>query len=128
MADEMRTGGSFEGIIAYFRNSRFEHLALDYAGGSIRLSRDTPGTDIAATDRVEVRASTVGFVELPPGRARFPEAGDRVSENEVLFAIRGFRNVVTVSAAAGGTLDSVLVSAGIFVEFAQPLATVSRAT
>jgi biotin carboxyl carrier protein len=126
MADELSTGGSLERIVEYFQTSRFEYLALDCTGGSIRLSRAAPGSDVAATDRIEVRASTVGFVDLPAGRARFPEIGDGVLESEALFAIRRFKDVITVSAAASGMLHSVLVSKGDFVEFAQPLATLSR--
>lgn len=127
MAEETDTGVSFARIAEYFQNSRFEYLALEYAGASLRLSSDPFGPDRAAAERIEVRAPAVGFVELPAGRARFPEAHEPVVENEVLFAIRGFKRLAAVSVPASGTLHSILVSAGDFVEFAQPLATWIRA-
>jgi biotin carboxyl carrier protein len=121
----MSADGTFERIIEYFQSSRFEYLALDYAGGSLRLARNT-STHAAATRGVELRAPTVGFVQLPDGRARFPEAGDPVSENEVLFAVRRFRNAIPVTAAASGAIGCVRVSEGDFVEFGQPLATIEQ--
>lgn len=110
----MSPDGTFERFAEYFQNSSFEYLALDYAGRSLRLSRE----------RTRVLASSVGFIALPAGRERFPEAGAHVVEGEALFAVRRFRNVIAVRVPASGILESVLVSKGDFVEFGQPLATV----
>ena len=60
---------------------------------------------------------------MPEGRRRFIEAGEHVMQGEVMFAIRRFRSVVAVSVPASGTVVSVRVSPGDFVEFGQSLAT-----
>lgn len=128
MADQASADGIFERLIEYFQSSRFEYLALDYAGGSVRLSRERPADAHAAAEvtreSTRVLASSVGFVELPAERQRFAEAGEHVAAGEVLFAIRRLRNVIAVSVPASGTVGSMLVSQGDFVEFGQPLATV----
>ncbi len=131
----MSSSPSLERIVEFFERSRFDYLALAYAGKVLRLSRANRGPGADAIDEtgggaergasaVNVPAPTVGFVEA--GRARFPEAGDAVSENEALFTLRRYKSGVTVHAAASGTLESVLVSEGDFVEFGQPLATLSQ--
>lgn len=122
----MKGGSSRERLIEYFESSRFEYMALDYAGASLRLSRERPKETPAhahAAAGVYVAASAVGVVELPAGRERFPEAGDRVAEGEVLFDLRRFRSVVAMRAPASGILSSVLVTEGDFVEFGQLLTT-----
>ncbi|MBI4193842.1 MAG: hypothetical protein HY526_02060 [Betaproteobacteria bacterium] len=137
MEDQKRLDSTFERLIEYFQTSRFQYLALDYAGSSIRLSREQPSNvggslqdtrESAAiagdTCAAQVLASSVGFVDLPPGRDRFPGAGEHVAEGDCLFAIRRFKNVVEVRAAAAGSLASILVTKDAFVEFGQPLATI----
>jgi multidrug efflux pump subunit AcrA (membrane-fusion protein) len=132
----MNSGPSLERIAEYFQRSRFEYLALDYAGKSLRFSRDIPSAEpsgIAAIEPgtaggasvLQVCAATIGFAEAAGGRGKFPKAGDAVSKNEALFILRRQKSVLTVRAVAGGTLESVLVSEGDFVEFGQPLATLS---
>lgn len=137
MEDEKKLDRTFERLREYFRTSRFQYLALDYAGLSIRLSKEQgsnagaalqdtrqPAAIAAETSAAQVLAPSVGFVDLPPGRDRFPEAGERVAEGDCLFVIRRFKDVVEVRAAAAGTLASVLVRKGVFVEFGQPLAAI----
>lgn len=128
-ARDSRTGPDalFERLTEYFQGSRFEYLALDYAGSSLRFSRARPRSDGAPAAEArtgEVLAPGVGFIELPPGRDRFPQAGERVAEGEPLFAIRRFRDALEVTAPAAGTLASIQVNQGAFVEFGQPLASV----
>ena len=119
--------GIFGRVVDYFQSSRFDYLALDYAGGSLRLSREPAthaGASLAATSTATtVLATSVGFVELPGGRQRLAEAGEHVEQGEAVFAIRRFRDVVVVSAPTSGTVESVLVKRGDFVDFGQPLAT-----
>ena len=128
MVDQKSRDAICERLIEYFESSGFSYLALDYAGASVRLSRERPAQEISAaavsSEPTHVLASSVGFIESPAERRRFPQSGDQVAEGEALFAIRRFRNVLAVSAPASGILGSVLVSAGDFVEFGQPLATV----
>jgi biotin carboxyl carrier protein len=137
MEHQKRLDSAFKGVIEYFQTSGFEYLALDCAGSSIRLSREQPSNvggllhetrESAAVDErfaaAPILASTVGFVDFPPGRDRFFEAGEHVAEGDCLFAIRRFRNMVEVRAAAAGSLASLLVRKGDFVEFGQPLATI----
>lgn len=136
MEDQKPLDSGFERLIEYIRASSFQYLALDYAGFSVRFSRDpsaaggalrvSRGSAAAAgqTSAAQVLAPSLGFVELHPGRARFPEAGECAAAGDGLFLIRRFKNVVEVKAAAAGTLASVWVERGAFVEFGQPLATI----
>lgn len=138
MEDQKRLDGRYERIIEYFRTSSFQYLALDYAGFSVRLSRGPSNAGGARRDTREsaaiagqtaaaqVLAPSLGFVDLHPGRARFPEAGEYAAEGDCLFVIRRFKNVVEVRAAAAGPLASVMVERGAFVEFGQPLATIDH--
>jgi biotin carboxyl carrier protein len=132
----MSSGPSLERIAEYFQRSRFEYLALDCAGKSLRFSRDIPSAEASAIAAIEqgsagrapalqVCASTIGFAEAAAGRGTFPKAGDAVSKNEALFILRRQKSLLTVYAATSGTLESVLVSKGDLVEFGQPLATLS---
>ena len=129
----------FERLAEYFQSSRFEYLALDYAGSSLRISRAPLAADgasqraarlapaIAPDTRGEsVLASSVGVVERAPGRTRFPAAGERVAEGECLFAIRRYKNSIEVKAPTSGSLASLAVGEGAFVEFGQPLATICQ--
>ena len=132
----MSSSPSLERIVEFFERSGFEYLALDYAGKVLRLSRAIRAPDVHAIESehdaegvvsaVQVCAPSVGFVEAAAERARFPKAGDEVSKNEVLFTLRRHKSALTVRAATTGTLESVLVCEGDFVEFGQPLATLSR--
>lgn len=136
MEDQKPLDSRFERLIEYIRASGFQYLALDYAGFSVRFSRD-PSTAGGAlrvsrvsaagagqTSAAPVLAPSLGFVDLHPERARFPEAGEYTAEGECLFVIRRFKNVIEVRAAAAGSLASVMVKRGAFVEFGQPLATI----
>lgn len=134
MADQASADRIFARLIDYFQGSRFEYLALDYAGGSLRLTRAGAARERTFSDArvsaaiiepTRVLSPSVGVVELPAGRERFAAAGEHVTEGEALFAIRRFRNVVAVSAPATGHVGSTLVSVGDFVEFGQPLTSVS---
>jgi biotin carboxyl carrier protein len=113
-------------LIEYFHCSGFEYLALDHGGRSIRLSRKAasqePHHRNAAT---AVLASSVGFVAKAKGRERFPRPGDIVAEGEPLFAIRRFRNAIELIAPAAGTLGAISIEEGAFVEFGEPLATIT---
>ncbi|MBI3043702.1 MAG: hypothetical protein HYY78_12855 [Betaproteobacteria bacterium] len=97
MEDQKRRDSRFERLTGYFRASSFQYLA-----------------------------PSLGFVDVHPGRARFPEAGEHVAEGGCLFVIRRFKNGVEVRAAAAGALASVMVERGAFVEFGQPLATIDH--
>jgi biotin carboxyl carrier protein len=132
----MSSLSSLERIVEYFERSRFDYLALDHGGKSLRLSRSVRATAAGAIDEtgrgaergpsaMNVPAPTVGFVEAAAGSTRFPRAGDAVAKDEALFTLRRHNTALTVVAAASGTLESVLVGAGDFVEFGQPLATLS---
>jgi biotin carboxyl carrier protein len=134
----MSSDPSLERIVEYFERSRFDYLALDYGGKSLRLSRPVRATEVGGIDGsgiaaqrgtsvMNVPAPTVGFVEVAAGRTRFPQAGDAVAKDEALFTLRRHKTVLTVGAAASGTLESVLVGEGDFVEFGQPLAMLSQA-
>ena len=134
----MSSPPSLERIVEYFERSRFDYLALDYGGKSVRLSRPVRATEAGAIDEtglhaervafaVNVPAPTVGFVEKVAERTRFPKAGDAVAKDEALFTLRRHKTVLAVRAAASGTLGSVWVGEGDFVEFGQPLATLSQA-
>lgn len=136
MEDRKPLDSRFERIIEYIRTSSFQYLALDYAGFSVRFSRG-PATAGGAlrvtresaavagqTSAAQVLAPSLGFVDLHPGRARFPEAGEYAAEGDCLFVIRRFKNVVEVKATAAGPLASVMVERGAFVEFGQLLATI----
>jgi biotin carboxyl carrier protein len=134
----MNSDPSLKRIVEYFERSRFDYLALDYGGKSLRLSRPVHATEAGAIDEtglgaergtslVNVPAPTVGVVETAAARTRFPQAGDAVAKDEALFTLRRHKTVLTVGAAASGKLESVLVGEGDFVEFGQPLATLSQA-
>lgn len=128
MADPKGPDGRFQRLVEYFHGSRFQFLALDYSGHSLRLSREQHSS--AGSARRDVRVATVlaasvGFVDLPPGRNRFPEAGERVAAGDCLFVIRRFSSKIEVRAGAAGLLASVLIGKGAFVEFGQPLATIA---
>lgn len=138
MADPKGPDGRFQRLVEYFQGSRFQFLALDYAGHSLRLSREErpsagsahrdvrEGAAAAVTSGVAtVLAASVGFVDLPPGRNRFPEAGESVAAGDCLFVIRRFRSEIEVRAGAAGLLASVMIGKGAFVEFGQPLATIA---
>lgn len=133
----MSSPPSLERIVEYFERSRFDYLALDYGGKSLRLLRElreggsaidqAAGSAIGAAAVMNVLAPTIGFVEAAAGRTRFPKAGDAVEKDEALFTLRRHKAALTVHAAAGGMLESVRVAEGEFVEFGQPLATLSQA-
>ncbi len=115
--------GGWDGLIDFFHRSSFQYLALDHGGASIRLARDEPGSDVATP----VRAPSIGFVTLASGRRRFPQAGDRVARGEPILAIRKYRQTIEVVAPAAGSLASLAVAEGAFVEFGAPLATIAPA-
>lgn len=138
MVDPKAPEARFQRLVEYFQGSRFQFLALDYAGHSLRLSREQhssagsahredceQGAVTATSGVAMVLAASVGFVDLPPGRDRFPEAGESVAAGDCLFVIRRFRSEIEVRAGAAGLLASVLIGKGAFVEFGQPLATIA---
>jgi biotin carboxyl carrier protein len=115
-----------ERLIAYFHASRFQYLALEYGECSLRLARNhQPDVGSAGeTHRTEVEASSVGFVDLAAGREKFPQAGATAAEGEPLFSIRKWKSTIEVRAGSAGVIESVAVSRGEFVEYAQLLATI----
>jgi len=116
-----------ERFIAYFHDSGFEYLALDFDGYSVRLSREPLPQGAAASDRqsVGIVGPSVGFIALANGREHFPRAGVAVVAGEPLFTLRRFKSTMDVQAPAAGILRSVLVEEGSFVEYGQTLAILS---
>jgi biotin carboxyl carrier protein len=112
-------------LIEYFHRSGFEYLALDYAGHTLRLSRASASHEdrVGAQARAVV-ATSIGFIAKAKGRERYPRSGDTVAEGEPLFAIRRFRNAVEVTAPAAGTLATLSIEDGAFVQYGEPLATI----
>ena len=72
-----------------------------------------------------VLASSVGFIEKAKGRERFPRSDDTVAEGEPLFAIRVLTNALELTAPAAGTLGPISIEEGAFVEFGEPLASIT---
>jgi biotin carboxyl carrier protein len=116
---------TLEKLIAYFHGSRFDYLALDFAGVSLRLARNEA---LSAAQSVvhEVLAPSVGFMEPAAGRDRFPTTGTIVAEGEPLFTLRRFRDTIEVKAPGAGTLG-VVATQGAFVQYGECIAAVKRA-
>jgi len=108
----------FDGLIKYFEGSCFEYLELEHAGHCLRLCRHAPQAP------TPLFAPSVGTIDLAPGRACLPQIGDKVSRDDCLFTIRRFKAVVEVIAPANGSLASIAIERGSFVEFGQPLAAI----
>ncbi len=107
-----------ERLIAYFRGSAFEYLALRHPSASLTLHREP------AVAAIAVIAPSVGVIGPLCGSARWGHAGDEVRCGEPLFSIRRFRSVVEVCAPASGRLARVHHDAGCFVEYGQALASI----
>ena len=101
-------------LIDYFNGSRFEYLALEYAGAALRLQRE-PASSIA------LLAPAAGTIELPPQRPRM-QTGQPVRRGECLFVIRRFKSAIEVPASLDGRLTEISVEPGTFVEYGQALA------
>jgi biotin carboxyl carrier protein len=118
---------SIEPLIAYFHRSRFDYLALDFAGSSLRLSRDGAASNVQRGSARDIVAPSVGFVEAATGRDQFPRMGMPVAEGEPLFRLRRFTDTIEVRAPTGGTLEALLVEQGTFVEYGERIAVLRAA-
>ena len=111
-----------ETLIAYFHGSRFAYLALEFAGRSLRLSREGEHSDSQHGSARDMVAPSVGFLETATGRDQFPRAGMLVAEGEPLFRLRRFTDSIEVLAPIGGTLEALLVEQGTLVEYGERIA------
>src|SRR5690348_12169511 len=111
-----------ETLIAYFHGSRFAYLALDFAGRSLRLSRQGADSDPQGGSACDMVAPSVGFLEMAIGRDQFPRVGMPVAEGEPLFRLRRFTDAIEVLAPIAGTLEALRVEQGTFVEYGERIA------
>ena len=112
---------TLEKLITYFHSSRFDYLALDFAGVSLRLARHQARCAEHALAR-DVTAPSVGFIEAAVGRDHFPRDGMIVAEGEPLFTLRRFKDTIEVKAPIAGTVAAVSMTHGTFVEYGQRVA------
>ena len=107
-----------ERLIAYFRTSAFEYLALRHRRGSLTLQREPAAAPIT------VLAPSVGVIQKAAATERVARAGDAVRYGDALFSVRRFQSVVEVLAPASGRITFAHLDAGGFVEYGQALAVI----
>lgn len=107
----------FTGLIEYFERAPFAYLALDMGGRSVRLER------APVPPAVALSAPGVGTVAVRAQGATLPRPGERIRRGETIMVLRRFRSSIPLDSPTDGTLASIDVSPGQFVEFGQMLAT-----
>lgn len=112
-------------------------LARSSAATTIEVSADSFALSVTrdAADEVVVSMASAGHVEataVPVQRVHAPAVGifsatrvcavgERVARGDVLGAIQTLGHLAEIVAPADGTMTEVLVSAGVPVEYGQPL-------
>lgn len=76
-----------------------------------------PGQVVAPVSVQRVHAPAVGIFSA----TRVCVVGDRVARGDVLGAVQTLGHIAEIVAPADGTITEVLVSAGVPVEYGQPL-------
>jgi hypothetical protein len=110
-----------ERIVRAFERSRFTRLELDWAGGSLRLSKAGPGKEIEANGgggTVVVPAPRVGLFRAAPNG---PVAGRFVARGAEMGFVDMLGEIFRVVAPHDGIVAECCSADGQFVEWGAPL-------
>ncbi len=92
-------------------------VSLGVTSSSLSSGVPAAGPGIAPVSVQRVHAPAVGIFSA----MRICAVGDRVARGDVLGAVQTLGHIAEIVAPADGTITEVLVSAGVPVEYGQPL-------